>query len=207
MCIVMFKEENIEILSKLFCFIIFILVICFLNNIFSLLLLFVFFFLIGKKEESLTVLMLDGITIIGLAAGFINNNLVLLKVALILDFGYYFIHRVMVNKHSFLVKKDYIKENNENVLVNESDYNVEDKVKEELKKGKLLKEENINLINDHLDEKANEIGEDKKSLKNLRFANFKNISFNYKWNFSLDDINGIYVVCHLLLLILAIVVE
>ena len=141
-----------------------------------------------------------------MALGFVNNNLFLLKLALILDFGYYFIHRVKVNKHSFLVKKENDKKTRE-VIVNEDEVVVEDKVNEELKKGKQLKQGDVDLIKGHLDDKKNDIKEEKKILNTLRFVNFKNVSFNYKWNYSLDDINGIYVACHLVLLILAIVVE
>jgi len=104
------------------------------------------------------------------------------------------------------VKNEQEKKTGE-IVVNQNEEMVEDKVNEELKKGKLLKEEDTNLIKSHLDEKVNEINEEKKTLNNLRFSNFKNISFNCKWNFSLDDINGIYIVCHLFILILAIVVE
>ena len=87
MCIVMFKEDKIEIFWKLFCFLMFLMVICFLNNIFSLLFLFLYFFLANrKKDDSFLLTLLYLLTLLGVALGFVNNNLWLFKLFLIIDY-------------------------------------------------------------------------------------------------------------------------
>ena len=229
----MFKEEKIEIFWKLFCFLVFIMVICFLNNIFSLLLLFLYFFLANrKKDDSFFLIVLYLLTLLGVALGFVNNSLWLFKLFLIFDYCYYFMHYFKENKHSFLVKRsdnkdeveatygDYLDVNDDNldyydsdeIVVNDDKINV---INNELKKGNLLKDEDIDLIKSHLDVSEKDELNEKKHINYLRFSGFKKsfksrlkgFSKSYKWQFNLDDINGIYVVCHLLILILAIVVE
>ena len=69
----------------------------------------------------------------------------------------------------------------------------------------MLKQEDIDLIKSHLDEKEVVVKKEKDDVKYLRFNGYKNTSL--KWRFNFDDINGIYVICHLVILILAIVVE
>lgn len=231
----MFKEEKIELYCKLFCFMVFLLVIIFLDNVYSLLLLFGYFFLTSRKEENNLVVIMYAFTLLGMALGFINNNLVLFKLFLVIDFAYYFVRYVKENKRSLLVSKVSEKEDskveikdydNEDSNIIESYYDTDevkdqneivinnDKINEinnELKKGNLLKEEDINLIKSHLDEKEKDALKEQENLKLIRFANFKSTLNNtlksYKWQFKLDDINGMYVMCHLLILILAIVVE
>lgn len=260
----MFKEESIELYCKLFCFLVFFLVIVFLNNVYSLLLLFGYFFLASRKEESNIVVIMYTFTLLGLAFGFINSNLTLLKLFLVIDFAYYFIRYVKKNKRSSLVSK-VSEEDPSEVENNEKDSNQEEikyydnedssvvesyydsdeaidkneivvndgkinEINNELKKGNLLKEEDINLIKCHLEDKEQDDLKEQENTKYLRFANFKkslqfdflknkdwknkfsmdnysNSFKSYKWQFKLDDINGLYVMCHLFILILAIVVE
>ena len=194
----MFKEENIELISKIFCFIIFILVISFLSNVFSLLLLFVVFFLIGKKEDTAFFSILSVLSLLGLASAFIANSFWLLKFFLIIDYGYYFFHFFKVNKHFWVVEKKV----DDDKYVDDQKIN---EIEKELKKGKVLKQEDIDLIKSHLDEKEVVVKKEQDDIKYLRFNGYKNTSL--KWRFNFDDINGIYVICHLVILILAIVVE
>lgn len=169
----MFKEENIELGWKLFCFLVFWAVISFLNSIFSLLILFFFFFMINRKKDSFFLTMLYLLTLLGIAIGFINNSLGFLKLFLIIDFAYYFVCYIKKNKQSFLVKMDNFEDvnvvtntssgiddsdNSESIDCCDSDKIVvsDDKINlmnNELKKGNLLKEEDINLIKSHLVEK------------------------------------------------------
>ena len=232
----MFKEESIELYCKLFCFLVFLLVIVFLNNVYSLLVLFGYFFIRSRKEESNIVVIMYAFTLLGLAFGFINGNLTLLKLFLVIDFAYYFIRYVKKNKRSLLIgKNSEVRSNRENanreeikyydnedstvvesyydsdetidkneIVVNDEKIN---EINNELKKGNLLKEEDINLIKGHLEDKEQDDLTEHENIKYLRFSNFKNTLKSYKWQFKLDDINGMYVICHLLILILAIVVE
>lgn len=237
----MFKEESIELYCKLFCFLVFLLVIVFLNNVYSLLLLFGYFFLASRKEESNVVVIMYAFTLLGLSLGFVNNNLTLLKVFLVIDFAYYFIRYIKKNKRSSLVSKVSEKETSE-VENNEKDSNQEEikyydnedssvvesyydsdetidkneivvndekinEINNELKKGNLLKEEDINLIKEHLEDKKQDDLIEQESINYLRFSHFKRTLKSYKWRFKLDDVNGMYVMCHLFILILAIVVE
>lgn len=194
----MFKEENIELLSKMFCFIIFFVVISFLSNVYSLLILFIIFFLLGKKEDTTVFSILSLLSLLGLASAFAINDFRLLKFFLIIDYSYYFFHFFKINKHFWILEKKVLyddviyKENNE-------------EIQKELKKGKLLKQEDINLIESHLEEKDVDIKSEKENLKYLRFDGLKNTSL--KWRFVFDSINGVYVICHLIILILAIVIE
>lgn len=270
MCIVMFKEENIEIGCKLFCFLLFMLVIIFLENIYSLLFLFLYLFLANrKKDDGFVITMFYLFILLGVAIGFVNGSLWFFKLCLILAFFYYFSHYFKENKRSFLVKNVSAGEmDDENSVAD--DVNVDSSVKfddndnddnnldyydsdeivvsdnrineinYELKKGHLLKEDDINLIKSHLVVKEQDELNEKKKNDYLRFVNVKKKSnyldftgwknkFNslnllsfkknnsnrkgifklnsYKWQYSLDDINGIYIVCHLVILLLAIVVE
>jgi len=227
----MFKEDKIEIFWKLFCFLMFLMVICFLNNIFSLLFLFLYFFLANrKKDDSFLLTLLYLLTLLGVALGFVNNNLWLFKLFLIFDYCYYFMHYFKENKQSFLTKEKVNRtdefNNGDDLEVNDNlDYYDSDEIvvsddkinaiNNELKKGNLLKDEDIDLIKSHLDVKEKSDLDEKKNMSYLRFSGFKKnfksrlkgVSKSYQWQFNLDDINGIYVVCHLLILILAIVVE
>lgn len=232
----MFKEESIELYCKLFCFLVFLLVIVFLNNVYSLLLLFGYFFLTSRKEESNIVVIMYAFTLLGLSLGFVNNNLTLLKVFLVIDFAYYFIRYVKKNKRSSLIgKSNEVGNNTENsnqeeikyydnedsnvveiyydtdetidkneIVVNDEKIN---EINNELKKGNLLKEEDINLIKEHLEDKKQDDLTKQESINYLRFSHFKRTLKSYKWRFKLDDVNGMYVMCHLFILILAIVVE
>lgn len=217
----MFKEEKIELYCKLFCFIIFLLVIIFLDNIYSLLVLFGYFFLTSRKEDNCIIVIFYAFTILGMALGFINNNLSLFKLFLCIDFAYYFIRYVKENKHSVMISKVSKKNSNDKIKYYDNEDSDEvydhseivinsDKINEinnELKKGNLLKEEDINFIKSHLNEKEKDNLKEQETVKFIRFVNFKNTLKFYKWQFNLDDINGMYVICHLLILILAIVVE
>jgi len=227
----MFKEEKIEIFWKLFCFLVFLIVICFLNNIFSLLVLFLCFFLANrKKDDSFLLIVLYLLTLLGVALGFVNNSLWLFKLFLIIDYGYYFMRYIKENKQSFLVNcsvdgnddfdcGDYLEVDDnldyydsDEIVVNDDKINA---INNELKKGNLLKDEDIDLIKSHLDVKEKDELDEKGYLGYLRFSGFKDsfksrlkyVPKSYQWQFNLDDINGIYVMCHLLILILAIVVE
>ena len=275
MCIVMFKEENIEIGCKLFCFLLFMLVIIFLENIYSLLFLFLYLFLANrKKDDGFVITMFYLFILLGVAIGFVNGSLCFFKLCLILAFFYYFSHYFKENKRSFLVKNVSVskmdEENDDIVNVDDGvnfygsdsvDYEVNDnrsnldyydsdeivvsdnrinEINYELKKGHLLKEDDIKLIKSHLVVKEQDELNEKKKNDYLRFVNVKKKSnyldftcwknkFNslnllsfkknnsnrkgifklnsYKWQYNLDDINGIYIVCHLVILLLAIVVE
>lgn len=268
----MFKEENIEIGCKLFCFLVFMLVIIFLENIYSLLFLFLYLFLVNrKKDDGFVITMFYLFILLGVAIGFVNGSLCFFKLCLILAFFYYFIHYFKENKKSFMVKKvrdendidnsfdndltsdvnpndsvDYeVNDNSSNLAYYDSEeIVVSDKrineINYELKKGHLLKEEDINLIKSHLVVKEQDELVEKNENDYLRFSNLKKKSnyfdftgwknkFNsldlfcfkknnsnrkgvsklnsYKWQYNLDDINGIYIVCHLVILLLAILVE
>lgn len=203
----MFKEENIELYCKLFCFIIFLIVIIFLSNIYSLLILFAYFFLVSRKVESNIVLFFYMLTLLGITLGFINEILWLLKLALVIDFSYYFVGCFKKNKRSSLFEKNVKEYVSNDLVMNNDDKDKIFSIDNEFKKGKLLKEEEVLLIKSHLEEKEKDKLMEREILKYLRFSKFKSVSKSYKWKFKLDDINGMYIICHLVILILAIVVE
>ena len=233
MCIVMFKEESIELYCKLFCFLVFFVVIVFLNNIYSLLILFGYFFLSSRKQESNIVVLFYSFTLLGLAFGFVNGDLRILKLFLIIDFIYYFIRYIKSNKRSLLIKRSNVNHDDDIIYYNSDGFKDKNEIfikddrindiNNQLKKGNLLKEEEINLIKSHLDEVEQDAINERENVEHLRFANFRNVfkdrfkqgsfdEFNnffrsYKWRFKLDIPNSLYVMCHLLILILAIVVE
>jgi len=190
----MFKEKNIEFLSKLFCLIFFLIVIIFLNNIYSLIILSCFWF-IYRSDTSLFMILL----VLSLFISIVINNLIILKIALIVCYGDYFLCYTKVNNFNILL---FNKNKSVDFCIDE--VNVKDNFLRELKKGRQLKDKEIEFIKSRLEEKNNDIVSSQNELMRMRFYD---INTKVKNNFKLDNINGLYIICHLILLIIIIMVE
>ena len=108
----MFQNSRINLILRIVCLIMFILVILFNHSFITLSLLTIFFYAFTRNEKDLLILWWDIITIITFLFSYFTNNFVLLKIVLILGLSYYFLfvpYRNKVSKNKLVIDKYFLR--------------------------------------------------------------------------------------------------
>lgn len=108
----MFQNSRINLILRIVCLIMFILVILLNHSFITLSLLTIFFYAFTRNEKDLLILWWDIITIITFLFSYFTNNFVLLKIVLILGLSYYFLfvpYRNKVSKNKLVIDKYFLR--------------------------------------------------------------------------------------------------
>ena len=98
----MFEKKNIDLIYRLICLIVFLVVILFDRSMITLCILALFFVLVTKNDNSFSFLFLYLLTFMMFCISYMSGDYSLLKLAIIVDYFYYFLNipgvKMIVNK-------------------------------------------------------------------------------------------------------------
>lgn len=176
----MFNNKEIKIIDRLVCLLTFILVILFIDNLYTLIILGLFIFSLVKFDDHFKRLFLIIFMLIGVILGYFYYNFILLRISLIIGFIVYFFYDYQKNG-----KCEIIYHNDD---IYDKIYKRNEKKYNKIKKGELIDKE---IIKDKTISDYNE-------LKN-------NINFSFSSLKSISSLEISYVTLHLLFLFVSII--
>lgn len=198
------RKWNINLIYRVICLLLFLIAIGFINNVYVLILLFCLLIPLNKRGNPLLLLMMF-LTVLFILLKFINSQILVVNVLLIID--YIIVFAMNVKKSEFLVVKNillkkkftykglskkYFKNISDDNLNNLLNCNKENK-----------DDEHIALITERLNDKNEKDVYDKLVVNYMRFYKNQN---DYYVDFGLNCETLIYIGCHLLFLILSMVI-
>lgn len=202
----MYKEYDINLIYKLIGLLLFLLTISFISNIYILILLFLGLFIFNRKNNPLLFLMIM-LTMLFLVLKIVDNSILIVNVILILDYITVFLINIkkddfVLAKNMFFNKKYTYSELSKNYINGISSDN-EVVFSNFVDSHSLEMNEELLEIKERLVSKNNDELFDKLTINYFRF--YKNQNDGYKYlGFNRETL--IYLGCHLIIFILAVVI-
>ena len=202
----MLDRLNINVIFRLLGLILFLITIWFIDNFYILVVVYLLLFFLNNKYNILLIFF-SIFTLFFVVLQYYYPDLKLLNMALIIDYSVYFI--VNVSKNDFVFVKNLIKGKKYTYTDLSKEYhkqldkNSDKELNEYIKNNKLANDGNVQEIRNRLQSKNDALVYDKLSLNYIRFYKNQNDLYQY---FGFNNITLIYLVCHVIILIIAVVI-